>query len=744
MLLFLIFSVAFLIRVAVIFYNEFPPSSDIGLHSSIINLILDKGELPLWNPYHMGGEPLVTPPGFHIFVSTLILFTGMPLLFSQLITAAFFSAFIIFPAYLMSKRIWRSQITGIIAAFFAAISALSLEMISWGGYPNVISLALIIIIFYLFIRDTEQPSHLSILIGSIIFGSIILTHSFSLFVFFPILIVYFVFLFIGRLRKIKEIKLQKPLFFFTKSVAAGILLVSPWILRVLNFYIGASSEAFLLGGLEENKNLILANRSVDSVVLVLVIILIQTFIIFKSSRKHYIDNVSLLFVAWFLVPLIMTQSHIFGIFIDYPRFPYFMDFPGILIISASLFYFLRIVSSTSKYSKIKPHKVNKILLAIFAVSLNIFIILSPWSIYPSEAVKRANFYTTIQRPEAAALGWIQDNTLESSVFAADHLYGWWLSGVGKRPTLSATGLEFLLYLHEIEVAKSAQLLLDTDYYIDNGLIQVRDDGIQISLRNTEFSIETWGGESYPLFNIQDNGIEFYYGIEENENDSDSISTLADMITVETPTLIKGENSANLTMTFGDDLFTIKKTVAVWRGVRFAELSYDIEVKNSKTNLNNISLSMYTRQGEVLVDPPIFGFYDPNQKVCGQVIFKENDQLQIDRIEDEPTKVRMLFSQSCARAWKRKIKITMLIGVFEAKDLSYPTEVEEIYYNLATSPLEVVTLDPLVTFDYIEMLEEYDVSYVVSREEKKQMKFVNNSNFRVLYNCGNVRIFQVIK
>ena len=737
----LIFSVAFLFRVAIIFHNYYPPSSDIGLHSGIINLILDEGELPLWNPYHMGGEPLATPPGFHFFVSTLILFTGMPVLFAQLVTAAFFSAFIVFPAYLISKRIWRSHNTGIVAAFFAAISTLSFEMISWGGYPNVISLALILIIFYLFIRDTEQSSHLNLLTGTMLFGSIVLTHTFSLFVFFPILIVYFAFLLIGKLRKLKEIKLRKPLRFFTISVVVGILVVSPWILRVLNFYIGASSQGFLLGGLEENKNLILANRSVDSVILVLVIVLIQTFLIFKLSRKRYIDNVSLLLVAWFFMPLIMTQSYIFGIFIDYPRFLYFIDFPGILIMSASLLYFLRVVSIIIKYLKIKTHKAKKIIPTIFAASFFIFIILSPWSIYPGEAIKRVNFYTTIERPEAAAIGWIQDNTLESSVLAADHLYGWWLSGVGKRPTLSAAGLEFLLYLHEIEVARSVQLLLDTNYYIDNGLIQVRDDGTYLS-RQPEFSIEARGEKPYSLFNIQNCGIEFWYVIEGHENDPYPIATLADMIPVETPLLMKDENSANLTMTFEDDLFIVKKTLAVWRGVRFAELSYEIRVKDSKTNLYNIWLPIYAREGDLIIDPsiPMFGFYDPNQKLCGQVIFKEDVPSQIHHIEDEPIRITTLFGYP----GKRKINITMLIGVFEAEDLSYPNEVEQIFHELAASPLGTVTVDPLATFNYVEMMEEHDISYVVIRDKRAQLKFLNDSNFRLLYNCGNVTIFQVTK
>jgi asparagine N-glycosylation enzyme membrane subunit Stt3 len=104
LLLFAIFIVAFLFRVAVIFHNEYPPSSDIGFHSSIINLILDEEKLPLWNPYHMGGEPLATPPGYHLFTSLIILFTGVPLLAAQLLISAFFSSFAVFPMYLVSKK----------------------------------------------------------------------------------------------------------------------------------------------------------------------------------------------------------------------------------------------------------------------------------------------------------------------------------------------------------------------------------------------------------------------------------------------------------------------------------------------------------------------------------------------------------------------------------------------------------------------------------------------------------------
>jgi len=693
----------------------------------------------------MGGEPLATPPGFHFFISILILFTGMPLLFAQLITAALFSSFIVFPAYLISRRIWRSHSAGLLAAFFAAISALSIEMISWGGYTNVISLALIAVIFYLFLRDIDQPSPFHLLMGTLLFGSLTITHTFSLFVFFPILILYFVLLLIGKRQKLKEMKILNTLRFFTVSVALGILAVSPWLLRALSFYMGASAEGALLGGMEDNRNLILANRSVDSIILTLIVVLIPTFFMFKASRKRYVDSGSLLLVAWFLVPIVMTQAYIFGIFTDYSRFMYFIDFPGIIIISAGLLYLCRYTSiAIKKFSRIKWNRIKKVLpVIVFTAILFSFIIASLWSIFPNEAMERANFYTTIQKPEATALEWIQNRTPESSVLVADHLYGWWLSGVGKRTTLSAAGLEFLLYSHELEVAKSAQLLFDTNYYIDNGLIQVREDGLYFLRYNPVFSIGTWNGKSYPLVHFKDNETIFFcywingYGQRVYEN-----TTLADMEMIGNPTMAKNENLAALTTLFENDFFTVNKTLTVQRGVRFAELSYDIEVKSFRTNLFNIRFKLITREDAEppTIDQsiPMIGFYDPNQKVCGQAIFREDLPVELDPREN-PIRVDLLYRYD----WNPKMKIKILVGVFDAEDLSYE-EVEKTYYKFVNSSLEMVTLDPLITWDYVEMMNKYDVSYVVCRDQNVYSKFSEDPKFRLVFNGGNVAVFQVVK
>ena len=741
----MIFGFGFLCRVAVIFHNAYPPSSDIGLHGGIINLILDQGQLPDWNPYHMAGEPLVTPPGFHFFVSTLIILSGMPLLLAQLMVALFFSSFTVFPAYLISRRIWRSHNAGLLAAFFATISALSFEMLSWGGYTNVVSLSLIVLVFYLFLRDLDKPSHIHLLVGTVLFGALIITHTFSLFVFFPILALYLVLLLIGKLGKFRDMKVLETLRFFVVSVGAGILAVSPWVLRVIGFYVGASSDGALFGGTDANRNLILANRSVEPVLLALIIVLIPTFLMLREARKRYVDSSGLLLVAWYLVPIVMTQAYIFGVFTDYSRFMYFIDFPGVIIIGGGLFYLFRYSSmGINKFVNIKWSKIKKTLpvLASLAI-LFIFIFVSLWSIFPSDAMHRVNWYTTIHEPEATALDWIRNRTPEDSVLVADHLYGWWLSGIGERPTLSAASLEFLLYAHEMEVAKSAQLLLDTNYYIDNGLIQVRDDGPNLLRRSPEISIETESGKVISLFNFQDNGTELVY--EWTDNNGTRVTAhilLSEMEMVETSTLWTDENTANLTAVYEDEFSVVKKTVTVHQGVRFAEISYDIDVKSYATNLFNVVLPIYTGEGNVTVEQSLswFGFHDPFQKVCGQVIFQEDMPAEITPTEADPNRVQMLFRHP----WKHNINIRMLVAVFDAQDLIYPDQVNSKYSELAESPLETVASSPLMAWDYREMLEEYDVSYVVCRDQKTYAKLSEDPNFRMVFNGEDITVFNVIK
>ena len=136
---------------------------------------------------------------------------------------------------------------------------------------------------------------------------------------------------------------------------------------------------------------------------------------------------------------------------------------------------------------------------------------------------------------------------------------------------------------------------------------------------------------------------------------------------------------------------------------------------------------------------MIGFYDPNQKVCEQAIFREDLPVELDHRKN-PNRVDLLYRYE----WNPKMEIKILVGVFDAKDLDYPDEVEETYYRLVNSSLETITLDPLITWNYTEMIKKYEVSHVVCRDQNVYLKFSEDPHFRLVFNSGNVAIFQVIK
>ncbi len=737
LLLFAIFIVASLFRVGVIFHNEYPPSTDIGLHSSIINLILDEGKLPLWNPHHMGGEPLANPPGYHLFATFIVFFTGMPLLVAQTLIAAFFSSFTVFPTYLISKKIWRSSGAGFLSAFLVTVSSLSLEMLGWGGYTNVISLAFIIIIFYLFLKNTDQPHRSSLFTAGLIFGSFILTHLFSLFVLFSVLAVYISLLLIGKALKLARTNSLNAIRFFFTATALGTLFASPWLLRVSSFYLGMSSEGVFLGGMEENRNLILINRYVDIRILFLIGAVFPTLFMLKASRRRYVDGASLLLITWFLVPLLLTQSYVAGIFVDYSRFLYFIDFPGLLMLSAALLYLFRYVSiSIKKISVAKWNRSGKTAsrIALPAILLVVYVI-SPSLITPMEALTRMDFYTSVKKPEATAMEWIQQRTANSAILVSDHLYGWWLSGVAQRSTLSAASPEFLLYPHEVEVAESALILLDTDYYIDNGLIQVREDGGYLARHNPIFIIERKQQLPYSVFHFNDDEITIFV----RRKETDQVFDLTDVITFETHLNVNSGNSAVLSTIRKNGFLTVNKTLTVRRGVRFAELSYELEVTEGETTINWVRFILHLRKGKIVVNQQMMSLFDYYATVVGQIIFKELFPETNIYTQENPSAAEFLYSTNNATS----VKIRLLVGISDVRGLKYE-EILETLDEMPEDPMRALGNSPIVASSYSEMIERYNITFIVCRDQEIYSKFSDDPKFQLVYNSGHVAIFRVVK
>jgi hypothetical protein len=113
----------------------------------------------------------------------------------------------------------------------------------------------------------------------------------------------------------------------------------------------------------------------------------------------------------------------------------------------------------------------------------------------------------MNNPLFEGIQWAQKNTPTDSVFITDALYGWWFSGFAQRPTLSAVDPQYLTLANEFEPARVARNVLDTDYLVDNGLIQIREDGGYIGRHNPIFLAKLNNSYfPYPFFHFNNNEI----------------------------------------------------------------------------------------------------------------------------------------------------------------------------------------------------------------------------------------------
>ncbi len=308
-------------RILLLQVDPYPPSSDIGLHESIINSIILKSGNFTWNYYHMGGGPSLTHPGFHVFVSFIILITGMPDYVAQFATAVLFSSLIVLCAFLLTKSLWGLRGATLIAAFMVCFSRLDIEIVLWGGYPNIVTLLMIPLVFYVFLRKDLSP-HVFLVISSLLVSAIFFTHSLSALVFICIAFPYILI----ELLISKERDEKKSAAFLALSIFLGILLILPYIVEVFPIYLKNIGQGMFVGGIDENKEALFFSRRVP--ILLVFASLIPAFSIFAFSKKYRgttFDRVSILFMLWILVPAFATQAYLLGLYTDYYRLPYFLS-----------------------------------------------------------------------------------------------------------------------------------------------------------------------------------------------------------------------------------------------------------------------------------------------------------------------------------------------------------------------------------------------------------------------------------
>jgi hypothetical protein len=761
LLLLLILAFSFVYRLLLMHWATYPPGADIGLHESVINSIITHGNTNfMWNNYHMGGGLSLTFPGYHIFVSYIILMTGMPGYLAQSLVVSFFSSIIVLCAFLITRSVW-GESTALIVGFLVAVSRFDIEMLMWAGYPNAVTLMLIPLIFYLYLERDRFSLVPFLAAATILSGAMFLTHSLSAIMFVAILFstVILETIFSKRMSVSKT-----KLLVWLLPVFLGAIMVSPFLAQAVPAYLGANSETFM-GGVSDIRQALLSTRLLPlEWVIPLFACVIFFFLFSKKYKGKFLTVPALLLTLWIVVPMTFTQGYLVGFYTDYNRFLYFIILPLIVLIGLGLDhgagFFARVINSylsskkaiktREKISNIRSRLLarlsRKSIYAGLAISFLLILFLTvPIFLTPFQGTAIQGFYQTMNAPRYEAIQWARQNTPDGSVFVSDAYYGWWFSGFAERPTLSAVDPQYLALAREFEPAQVAKSLLDTNYLIDNGLIQVREDGGYIGRHNPVILAKlNWTYFPYAFLNFNSSKTKIQYRID----DSPHFSYLA-QLSVKEMRIENDTDHATIVVTKGNKFFNYTELTTVYKGSPFVNMTITMESTVNGVSLDWLDFIVNSKGYAQALQSNTIALLDEGVKAFSQLVFNK-EQPNVDLVNlDNPC----IFALDYNLQGKAKAEIQMAVTAYSVSDdlsIYQSQETKNRHFNPIiaknlNSYREQASNSPSVeVFDYQKAVDDWNISYIACRDSEVIPKFAKDPAFSLVFINNDVAIFMVKK
>jgi hypothetical protein len=778
LLLAMIVGFSFVYRVLLMLRETYPPGADIGLHNSVIYSITQGGNTDfLYNFFHMGGGSSITFPGYHIFTAFVILFTGIQDYTAHALVASLFSSLIVAAAFLITRKVWNTP-AALIVAFLCAVSRFDIEMLMWGGYPNVITLMLIPVAFYLFLEKNRLGRIPFLTSASLVCGSIFLTHSLSSVLFVTITLIT---VFLGTLfsRKVGERRLSLLTWLF--PIIIGATLISPFLIQMAPAYLSADASTFT-GGVTDIQQALVSTKILPLEIVIPLIACVSLFFLFsREYNGKFLSLPALLLFLWMLTPTLLTQGYLIGLYTSYDRFLYFVIFPMVMLIglgfyhlarffSNSLYWIISTIRQMPEYRTSKSKTLNRAITHLtrknFATSFTLFFVLFlfltiPLFMVPSNGIAMQSFYQLMNKPEYEAIDWAQKNTPANAVFLTDAQYGWWFSGFSKRSTISAVEPQYLANSREFEPAKAARYILDTNYLVDNGLIQIREDGGYIARHNPIFLAKL--NNSYfpfPFFNIDNARIEISFRRGEDSQIPEPFQKISNLAVTDMHLEVAKDNSsAKIIVNRQNDFVSFNQTTTVFQGKRFADVNITVGRIDSTITFDAIKIDLPTKgeriQGE---NQTTVGYFDKYSMIAGQVIFTMGQPEPVSRGEERNGYLTIKYRGNA----QPEVNIAFSVGVYSIKpeddlfqiksgtnlNLESPEKEWKSYFVQLLSYNAQDTTNyssgPLDVFDYSVAIKDHGVSYIVLRDFEQVPRFAKDPKFSEVFNNDNVAIFKVLK
>lgn len=279
------------------------------------------------------------PPLFHTIVAMLQIFAGtldiMVAAFLLKLLIATLNVLILLSTYLLSRKLFGTGVA-VASAVFTILSIPLFEMIFWGGYANFLGLAYIAFVFYILNKDFRVSIKTFLLfLGAFTIG---LSHQLATFVFVLMFVPAFLVSTIGSKRKF--------LVFFAVIVGGGFALLA-WYARMIIEYADIIIEHVFFA-MEENVYNISAvtlESLIKNLAATLFLALAGIYLTFSLVKKKKVLKSSILIIFWLAVPFLLAQLYLFGVYLPYHRFIYFLATPIAILAGVAVYRITKSVAS---------------------------------------------------------------------------------------------------------------------------------------------------------------------------------------------------------------------------------------------------------------------------------------------------------------------------------------------------------------------------------------------------------------
>ena len=567
----LTFAGVFSAVILVLFYsiismNGLILGNDPAVHMEKAHIFLQTGKIPLEN---LGW----TPPLFQILLAVLISFTGATsvaqLIFLEKALAVLIDWLLFFSVYLIGSKFFGKRIGGI-AAVLLLFCVPMYELNLWGGYTTVLGLAFMFLLFLYLPLAMKNIGN--IIIAFFVAFSLVLSHQLTAFLTVLILPPIILFMLIKsrgtHLKALIAVILGGGTAFFLYYFQAmfpylGVLIEHVFFMQKTTVYQipGTTLSAFMV-----------------NFGFVFVISLVGIFIAFFNFRAKKQPLFFLILFLSFLVPFVLAESYLFGLYLPFQWFIYYLMPPMVVLAAVSIGFAADKVSAFYLKHKKSWKKFRLKAVTVSVVTLVCLLFVFRFGTVYGKIMEGSVYYSTSDIKAYDAGVWLRNNFPNETTVVVTEVPGFWFRSFSGKSIIAQTS-------HTVERNVVSESVLELAYEIEHPLTLVR----AYDMTKGDVSDENYVSINDVWYMVSYSAADGNFFISYSANGVENRTKLADL---NRETVFEDQSSLKkLTIRYFNEEINITQTILVHNDTYPINVAWTLAPAESE--INNVALYVST-------------------------------------------------------------------------------------------------------------------------------------------------------